>query len=100
MPQTNDIFQIDLVQEDVLEINLYCENVLSIDLVSEDVFELELETGGYIYENDYNLLNNKPSINGVELVNDKSFEQLGREDIRNRRIKEIIDEQYDAIFGG
>lgn len=49
---------------------------------------------------DYELLINKPSINGVELVDDKTFEQLGREDIKNSRIKQIIDEQYDLIFGG
>ncbi len=49
---------------------------------------------------DYELLINKPSINGVELTQDKSFEELGRDDIKNARIKQIIDEQYDAIFGG
>lgn len=47
----------------------------------------------------YELLNNKPSINGVELINDVSFETLGREDITNLRLKQIIDLQYEQIFG-
>lgn len=49
---------------------------------------------------DYNPLHNKPSINGVTLKGDKTFEELGCEDIKNFRIKEIIDTQYDIIFGG
>lgn len=100
MPQTNDIFTVDLISEDVLEIELYDEDVFDIVLESGNVFDIELIVGGYVYENDYNQLINKPSINGVELQNNKTFEQLGREDIRNQRIKQIIDDQYEAIFGG
>lgn len=43
----------------------------------------------------YNLLHNKPSINGVELINDKSFEELGEENLTNIEIKSI----FDRIFG-
>lgn len=55
---------------------------------------------GDISNLDYEALQNHPLINGVELVGDKSFEDLGREDIANSRIKQIIDEQYELIFGG
>lgn len=55
---------------------------------------------GDISNLDYEALQNHPLINGVELVGDKSFEDLGREDIANNRIKQIIDEQYELIFGG
>lgn len=99
MPQTND-FQIELIEEDALEISIYSEDVIVIDILSEDVLEFDIETGGYIYVDDYNPLRNHPYINGEELIGDKTFEQLGREDIRNARIKNIIDEQYEAIFGG
>ena len=51
-------------------------------------------------DTDYKTLLNKPSINGVVLEDNKTFEELGREDIKNARIKQIIDEQYDRIFGG
>ena len=95
-----DIFTIELIDEDVLNVEMASESVFDIQLYSEDVFSIDMVIGGYMYENDYNKLYNKPSINGVELMNDKSFEQLGREDIKNRRIKDVIDEQYDLIFGG
>ncbi|HAH17793.1 MAG TPA: hypothetical protein DCL29_02105 [Eubacterium sp.] len=49
---------------------------------------------------DYEALLNRPSVNGVILEKDKSFEELGRNDIANTRIKQIIDEQFDLIFGG
>jgi hypothetical protein len=45
---------------------------------------------------DYNLLQNKPKINGVELVDDKSFEELGVETMTNIEIKAV----FDRIFGG
>ena len=95
-----DIFTIELLDKDVLDIEMASEDELSIQLYSEDVFTIDLVVGGYMYENNYEKLINKPSINGVELINDKSFEDLGRDDIKNKRIKEIIDEQYDLIFGG
>lgn len=53
-----------------------------------------------VLEKDYNKLENKPSINGVELQGDKSFEDLGRYNVTNFRLKEIIDSQYDNVFGG
>ena len=95
-----DIFTIELLDEDVLNIEMASDDVLDIQLYSEDVFTIDLVVGGYMYENNYEKLINKPSINGVELISDKSFEDLGRDDIKNKRIKEIIDEQYDLIFGG
>lgn len=95
-----DIFTIELLDEDVLDIEMASDDVLDIQLYSEDVFTIDLVVGGYMYENDYEKLINQPLVNGVKLVGDKSFEELGRDDIKNKRIKEIIDEQYDLIFGG
>lgn len=43
-----------------------------------------------VYENDYEKLKNKPSINGVELIQDKSFEELGCIPMKNSEILEII----------
>ena len=43
-----------------------------------------------VYENDYEKLKNKPSINGVELIKDKSFEELGVSPMTNSEILEII----------
>ena len=43
-----------------------------------------------IYENDYEKLKNKPSINGVELIKDKSFEELGDHVLTNFEILELM----------
>ena len=43
-----------------------------------------------VYENDYEKLKNKPSINGVGLVQDKSFEDLGDHVLTNFEILELM----------
>ncbi len=43
-----------------------------------------------VIEKDYEKLVNKPSINGVELIKDKSFEELGCTPMKNSEILEII----------
>ena len=43
-----------------------------------------------VYEHDYEKLKNKPSINGVELVQDKSFEDLGDHVLTNFEILELM----------
>ena len=73
--------------------------IFDIEMVDEDTFKLEI-LPDVSYENDYNKFINHPSINGVELVGDKTFEQLGREKVTNRAIQEIVDSQYELIFGG
>lgn len=47
---------------------------------------------------DYSKLANLPSINGVKLEGDKSFNELGEDTITNSEIKAIIDKMYSAIF--
>lgn len=80
--------------------------VKSGDWTMVDGTEKEFAFNGTIWQEfgdisnlDYEDLLNLPSVNGVELVGNKTFEDLGREDIRNSRIKQIIDTQYDLIFG-
>ena len=43
-----------------------------------------------VYESDYENLRNKPKINGVELVQDKSFEELGDHILTNFEILELM----------
>ena len=43
-----------------------------------------------VYENDYEKLKNKPSINGVELMQDKSSEELGDHVLTNFEILELM----------
>lgn len=49
-----------------------------------------LNKAASVYEKDYEKLNNKPRINGVELVQDKSFEDLGDNILSNFEILELM----------
>ena len=44
-------------------------------------------TGG---TNDYEKLKNKPSINGVELIQNKSFSDLGMDIISNQELEDML----------
>ena len=50
----------------------------------------DLKMAERVYENDYEKLVNKPKINGVELVQDKSFEELGDHVLTNFEILELM----------
>lgn len=50
----------------------------------------DLKMAERVYENDYEKLKNRPSINGVELVQDKSFEELGDHVLTNFEILELM----------
>jgi hypothetical protein len=95
-----DIFEIDLIEEDILDIELVEEDIVLFSIYSEDVFTIDVEFGGYMYENNYNKLINKPSVNGEILIGEKSFEQLGRNNMSSKMIKNIVDDAYDIVFGG
>ncbi len=71
--------------------------IFEIEMEDDDVFDLEL-LPDVSYENDYEKIRNKPKINGVELLGDKTFEQLGRKKMTNRAIQDIVDSVYNDIF--
>ena len=50
----------------------------------------DLKMAERVYENDYEKLKNRPSINGVELIKDKSFEDLGDHVLTNFEILELM----------
>ena len=50
----------------------------------------DLKMAERVYENDYEKLHNKPKINGVELIQDKSFEELGDHVLTNFEILELM----------
>ena len=49
-----------------------------------------LKMADRVIEKDYEKLKNKPSINGVELIKDKSFEDLGDHVLTNFEILELL----------
>lgn len=79
--------QIDFTIEET-SLNFCIENT-SID------FNADL---GYLKSDiaDYSLLTNKPQINDVTLIGNKSFEELGIQTMTNLEIKEI----FDRVFKG
>ena len=50
----------------------------------------DLNMAERVYENDYQKLKNKPSINGVELIKDKSLEDIGCIPMKNSEILSLI----------
>ena len=50
--------------------------------------------------NTYTDVTNKPSINGVEIIGNRTFAELGEDTISNSELKDIIDKQFNLIFGG
>ena len=73
-----------------IDIELDNESSIDTDVTINDTgveTDIELETNG---TNDYNDLVNKPSINGVELVGDKTTEELDILPLTNAEIDEFM----------
>ena len=76
----------------MIDIDIEIDNESSIDTDiqtsdGEIDTDIEITTGG---TNDYNDLINKPFIEGVELVGDKTLEELGVEALTPQEIDAII----------
>lgn len=67
---------------------LYGRLVLLYD--AEGNFELNYGTGDGVTVADYETLSNKPSINGVTLIGNNTFEQLGLHPVTSNDIHEIV----------
>ena len=63
---------------------------MSCSLNADTGMSGDLKMAERVYENDYEKLHNKPKINGVELVQDKSFEELGDHVLTNFEILELM----------
>ena len=65
---------------------------LIIELKDEDI-EIEIEGNETVkteLTNDYRKLINKPKIEGIELVGDRSFENLGMSTITNFELENLL----------
>lgn len=79
------------LEEDVLDISINTEN--------ENV-EVEIEGSDTVSTGttkDYEKLHNKPQIEGVELVENRTFEELGLSKISNTQIDELLKKYLDFI---
>ena len=57
--------------------------------------EGKLRYGSYAVGDDYNLLKNKPQIEGIELQANKTFEDLGLVEVSNIELKEMFDKIFN-----
>lgn len=71
------------ISGDVVELSLLDGNANTMDGASGDV---ALPAGTSNYED----LENKPKINGVELIGDKTNEELGIDELSNQDIETLI----------
>lgn len=73
-----------------IDIEINTDSSIDTDIQTSDGeidTDIELSAGG---TNDYNDLINKPSIEGVELVGDKTLEELGVEALTPQEIDELL----------
>ena len=73
-----------------IDIEINTDSSIDTDIQTSDGeidTDIKISTGG---TNDYNDLINKPSIEGVELVGDKTLEELGVEALTPQEIDAII----------
>lgn len=69
----------------------------NIPKINEYEIELELDTDGINKYKNYKELSNKPSINGVELIDDKSLDELGIQPAGNYSTYEYVDGRFDTV---
>lgn len=68
------------------------EDNIDIDLIEEEQ-EIEIDLEGEvseIYVYDYEKITNKPKINGIELVGNKSLQDLGLRPLSNTEIENLF----------
>lgn len=75
---------------------LSAEEKIKAKLSTTNQLKAELYMPEVINSNDYEKLVNKPKINDVEVVGNKTIEQYGVKTMSNIEIKEM----FDRIFGG
>ena len=65
-------------------------DAVTLGLDSGDNAALNVGSTTVVSVNDYNDLRNKPSIEGVELIGDKSFEELNLQRLTNAELENML----------
>ena len=65
-------------------------DAVTLGLDSGDNAALNVGSTTVVTVNDYNDLRNKPSIEGVELIGDKSFEELNLQRLTNTELENML----------
>ena len=64
-------------------------------ITTEEELKGKINYSSYETNRDYYKLDNKPSIEGVELIDDKTFEELGLSEVSNIELKEIFNKIFN-----
>ena len=65
-------------------------DAVTLGLGDNEAATLGVESTTVVSVNDYNDLRNKPSIEGVELIGDKSFEELNLQRLTNTELENML----------
>ena len=77
------------LEEDVLDISINTENEnVEVEIEDSD----KVPTGA---TSNYKKLVNKPQIEGVELIDNKTFEDLGLSEISNIQVDELLNKYFN-----
>lgn len=98
--KTDDILSIDLSSselsldnmQDVQELNVELQggDDIQVEMEQEQSLEVKMVEGVPVGIDDYEVLRNKPKVNGVELIGDKSNEDLNMHSITNMELARIL----------
>lgn len=81
----------------IFNITVQDEFEANIPKINEYEIELELDTDGINKYKNYKELSNKPSINGIELIDNKSLDELGIQPAGNYSTYEYVDGRFDTV---
>lgn len=65
-------------------------DAVTLGVGDNEAATLGVESTTVVSVNDYNDLRNKPSIEGVELIGDKSFEELNLQRLTNTELENML----------
>lgn len=85
----NNTYEINLNDNDTLDLSINEPNNLSFDMLSEII---------NIGTNNYNQLINKPSINDIELIGNKTLDNLGIQEKGNYANTRVTNLEIDSLF--
>lgn len=74
----------------VIELN---EDVLDVSVEQEEKIDIEIQNSDMIptgTTSDYSKLVNKPQIEGVELINNRTFKDLGLSSLTNSELENLL----------
>lgn len=84
---------VEIATTSSLQGDIQNENYLQGNIQSNNSLQGMLGYGSYQFNKDYNKMYNQPSIEGVTLIDNKTFEDLGATGLTNLEIENLLNLQ-------